>query len=189
MSDPQANKGFVARIDGTAFALAHPELWKFVKAVGVGTVSAVPEVFSYMLLCALFNRLQVSYLPRFFFFDLIIRNMDASQYTPAVQVYAFLISTAIGQIVGFILARRVAFHANANVALSTFLKLVIVLFTIGMGGVIGPGIVTLVARIPYVKEFPGLVQLVSKVSAMTATVAWVYPSDRFIVHRQVKEKQ
>jgi len=189
MSDAGPIKSFIARIDGTKFALGHPELWKFIKALLVGMISALPEVVSYMLLCSLFTKLTVTYLPDFFFFDLIIRNMDASQYLPAVQVYAFLISTAVGQTVGFILARRVAFHANSNVALSTFLKIIIVLFTIGMGGIIGPGMVTLVARIPHIKEFPNLVQIISKLATMTLSSAWVYPSDRFIVHRVKKEKK
>ena len=154
MSDGQTapKKGFIARMDGTKFARKHPELWKFFKALCVGAISSRPELVAYLLLCLLLNRLQVSYLPDFFFFDLIIRNMDASQYLPAVQVYAFLVSTAVGQTVGFILARKVAFHANSNVALSTFLKLVIVLFTIGLNGIVGPGIVTLVARIPHIRE-------------------------------------
>ncbi|MCL1951664.1 MAG: hypothetical protein FWF60_02430 [Oscillospiraceae bacterium] len=184
-----ARKGVVARLDGTNFALAHAELWKFIKALCVGGMGALPELVVYMLLCALFARMAVTYLPSFFFFDLIIRNMDASQYSPAVQVYAFLISTALGQTIGFILARRYAFHANANVALSTFLKVVMIVITIGLNGVVGPAIVTLVARIPWVNGYPGLVQAVSKVASMAASTAWVYPSDRFIVHRVVKEKK
>jgi len=181
-------QGVVARLDSTKFALAHPELWKFVKALFAGMCGAVPEVLSYFLLCSLFTRLAVSYLPNFFFFDLIIKNMDAMQYSPAVQVYAFLISTAIGQGVGFVIARKVAFHANSNIALSTFLKLVVVLFTIAASGIIGPGLVALVAKISFLAPYTGLTQMISKVAAMAATTLWVYPSDRFIVHRQVKEK-
>jgi putative flippase GtrA len=185
--NPDAKKGFADRLDGTKFALARPELWKFVKALCVGAMGALPEMLVYMLLCSLFARMAVSYLPDFFFFDLIIRNMDASQYLPAVQVYAFLISTAVGQAIGFVLARKYAFHANANIALSTFLKIIMIVITIGLGGIVGPAMVTLVAKIPYIKEYPGLVQVVSKVAAMAASTAWVYPSDRFIVHRVKKE--
>ena len=184
----EPKQGLVARLDATKFALAHVELWKFIKALCVGGLGAIPELISYMLLCSWFARLAVSYLPNFFFFELIIRNMDESVYAPAVQVYAFLISTAIGQTIGFILARKYAFHANANVALSTFLKVVMILITIMLNGIVGPAIVTLVARIPWVRDFPSLVQAVSKVVSMAASTAWVYPSDRFIVHRVVKEK-
>jgi len=184
----EPKQGLVARLDATKFALAHVELWKFIKALCVGGLGAIPELISYMLLCSWFARLAVTYLPNFFFFELIIRNMDESVYAPAVQVYAFLISTAIGQTIGFILARKYAFHANANVALSTFLKVVMILITIMLNGIVGPAIVTLVARIPWVRDFPSLVQAVSKVASMAASTAWVYPSDRFIVHRVVKEK-
>ncbi|MCL2300855.1 MAG: hypothetical protein FWC27_12005 [Firmicutes bacterium] len=188
IATPAPKQGLVARLDNTKFALAHAELWKFLKALCVGGIGAVPELISYMLLCSLFARLAVTYLPNFFFFDLIIRNMDESVYAPAVQVYAFLISTAVGQTIGFILARKYAFHANANVALSTFLKIVMILITIMLNGIVGPAIVTLVARIPWVRDYPSLVQIVSKVASMAASTAWVYPSDRFIVHRVVKEK-
>jgi len=184
---PEPKKGLVDRLDATKFALEHGELWKFIKALFVGMIGAVPELISYMLLCSLFARMAVTYLPSFFFFELIIRNMDESIYAPAVQVYAFLISTAIGQTIGFVLARRYAFHANANVALSTFLKIVMIVVTISLNGIVGPGIVTLVARIPWVKDFPGLVQTISKVASMAVSTAWVYPSDRFIVHRRKKE--
>jgi len=180
-------KGFVARIDGTKFALGHPELWKFLKALCAGACGALPELIVYMALCALFTRMQVTYLPDFFFFGLIARNMEASQYLPAVQVYAFILSTAVGQAVSFVLMRKVAFHANANVALSTFLKVVVVIFTVAVSGLLGPAIVALVARIAPLAKYPALGQAVSKVAFMAATTAWVYPSDRFIVHRQVKE--
>lgn len=180
-------QGFVARIDSTGFALGHPELWKFIKAIFAGMIGSVPELLSYMLLCSLFTKMQVSYLPRFFFFDLIISNMDdTAKYAPAVLVYAFIISTFIGQFIGFILARKVAFHANANVALSTFLKIVIILITIALNGIIGPAIVLLVSKLAFL---PGtLVQIVSKLASMMACTAWVYPSDRFLVHRQVKNQ-
>jgi len=186
---PEAKKGLVARMDSTKFALGHPELWKFIKASAAGACGALPELIVYMLLCGLFTRMQVSYLPDFFFFDLIIRNMDASQYLPAVQVYAFIISTAVGQTVGFILARKVAFHANSNVALSTFFKILVVLFTIAANGVIGPGIVALLAKVALLAQYPSLVQFISKIASMAATVVWGYPSDRFLIHRQVKSKK
>jgi len=185
----EPKKGFIAKIDETKFALGHPELWKFIKALGAGACGALPELIVYMLLCSLFAKLAVTYLPDFFFFRLIIANMDESLYAPAVQVYAFLISTALGQAIGFVLARKVAFHANANVALSTFLKIVMIAITIGLNGIVGPGIVTLVAKIAFLRPYPGLVQGISKVASMAASTAWVYPSDRFIVHRVVKEKQ
>ncbi|MDR2686423.1 MAG: hypothetical protein LBB75_01625 [Oscillospiraceae bacterium] len=188
MSKPEPKKGVVARMDSTKFALGRPELWKFIKASAAGACGALPELIVYMALCSLFTKLAVSYLPDFFFFDLIIRNLDASQYLPAVQVYAFIISTAVGQAVGFVLARKVAFHANSNVALSTFIKVLVVLFTIGANGVIGPGIVALLAKVAFLAKYPSLVQVISKLASMAATMAWGYPADRFLIHRQVRAK-
>ena len=50
MSNEQTEpkKGFVARIDGTKFAIAHPELWKFIKALGVGTVISDHDIPLYI---------------------------------------------------------------------------------------------------------------------------------------------
>ena len=188
MSSPEPKKGFVARIDNMKFALGHPELWKFIKDTVAGACGALPEFIVYMLLCALFSRLAVTYLPDFFFFNLIMRNMEASQFSPAVQVYAFIISTAVGQAVGFVIARKVAFHANSNVALSTFFKVLVVIFTIGANGIIGPGIVALLAKVAFLARHPSLVQTISKLASMAATMAWGYPADRFLIHRQVKTK-
>ena len=188
MSNPEPKKGIVARMDNTKFALGRPELWKFIKASAAGACGALPEMIVYMVLCSLFTKLAITYLPDFFFFDLIVRNLDATEYLPAVQVYAFIISTAVGQTVGFIIARKVAFHANSNVALSTFFKLLVVIFTIGANGIIGPGIVALLAKVDFLARFPSLVQIISKLASMAATMAWGYPADRFLIHRQVKPK-
>jgi len=184
----QETKSAAPRLDDHQFARSHPEFWKFFKALCVGGISAIPELLSYMLLCSWFAGLAVTYLPDFFFFRLIIANMDESVYTPAVQVYAFLLSTAVGQTIGFILARKYAFRANANVALSTFLKIVMIVVTIALNGVLGPGIVALTAKIAFLQPYPGLVQGVSKVASMAVSSVWVYPSDRFLVHRVVKSK-
>jgi hypothetical protein len=186
MSKPEPRKGIVARMDSTKFALGRPELWKFIKASAAGACGALPEMIVYMALCSLFTKLAVTYLPDFFFFDLIARNMDATEFLPAVQVYAFLISTAVGQAVGFVIARKVAFHANSNIALSTCFKILVVIFTIGANGVIGPGIVALLAKVTFLAKFPALVQVIGKLASMAATMAWGYPADRFLIHRQVK---
>ena len=177
----------VSWLDNHKLAREHKELWLFLKSNIIGALGAAPEYLAYMLLCPLLTRLGVAYLPDFFLFNIIKRSIDASTaYGTAVLVYAFLISTFIGQGIGFVLQRKVTFHANSNVALSTFLAILLIIFTIIASGIVGPFIVGLVGKITFLPEF--LVQTLGKLLAMGASVAWQYPANRFLVHRVKKEK-
>ena len=73
------------------------------------------------------------------------------------------------------------FHANNNVLWSTFLTIFMALFTIVANGFIGPWIVTLVSAIPFLPEF--FVQLFAKLLAMLVPALWIYPMNRFVIHR------
>ena len=175
------------KLDDHAFARRHKEAWTFIKALAVGCISAGPEVLSYMLLCPWLAYLGVTYLPRFFLFDIIVQNIDdPGGYGPAVLVYAFILSTMVGQSIGFVLSRKYAFRANCNVALSTFLTVLLIVFTIIANGFTGPWIVLGVSKIPFLTD--GLIQMFGKLFSMGASTFWVYPANRFIIHRVVKEK-
>jgi len=183
---PETTK--VSRLDDHKFAREHKELWLFIKSNIVGAMGALPELLSYMALCPFLTWLGVTYLPKFFLFDLIMTGIDDSTiYQPAVLVYSFLISTFIGQAIGFVLQRKVTFHANSNVALSSFLAILLIIFTIIASGFVGPFIVNLVGRISFLPE--SLVQMIGKVGGMAASVAWQYPANRFLVHRVVKKEK
>ena len=175
------------KLDDHAFARRHKEAWIFIKALVIGGVSAVPEIVSYMLLCPLLARWQVSFLPNFFLFNIIVSSIDdPGGYAPAVLVYAFILSTAVGQGIGFALSRKYAFRANCNVAQSTFLTVLLIVFTIIANGFTGPWIVLGVSKIPFLTD--GLIQMFGKMFSMGASTFWVYPTNRFIIHRVVKEK-
>ncbi|MCL2107205.1 MAG: hypothetical protein FWH26_09170 [Oscillospiraceae bacterium] len=184
----EPRQGFFARIDSTAFALRHPEAWKFIKSVfGVGAVGAMVELLSHMLFCALLSKLNVSYLPDFFLFDLIARGIEDTVYTTAVLVYAFILSTTVGSTLGFFLNRKVVFHANANMAMSTVLTILLAVFTIIANAFVGPAIVALVSNLSFLPE--SVVQMLGKVLQMMAATAWIYPANRFLIHREVKKKK
>ena len=186
-TEEKIEKKKVSWLDNHKFAREHKEMWLFIKSNIVGAMGAIPELFSYMLLCPFFTWLGVTYLPNFFLFDIIMRGIDdATKYAPAVLVYSFLISTLIGQGLGFVFQRKLTFHANSNVALSTFLTLLLILFTIVANGFVGPGIVALVGKLSFLPE--SLIQMIGKVLSMMATVAWIYPANRFVIHRVVKKE-
>jgi len=175
------------RLDNHAFARNHKELWTFLKAFGTGLVGAPFELLSYLWLSSWFTGLGVTFLPNFFLFDLILRNADQSTaHTPAALVYAFILSTMLGQSITFVLSRKYAFRANNNVALATFFTLLLMVATIIANGFVGPAIVMLVGRTGW-RE--GAVQTLSKLLSMLVSMAWRYPTARFVIHRVVNKKQ
>jgi len=177
----------IPRLDNHTFARNHKEFWIFLKAFVLGTLVAGPELAIYIWLCNWFTRLQVTYLPNFFLFDLILRNIDESAaHGPAVLVYAFILSTFAGQVATFILTRKFAFRANCNVALATFLTLCLMVFTVIANGFVGPTIVMLMSR---VFASPNTIQVTSKVLSMMVSMVWRYPAARFVIHRVVKKEK
>jgi|GEM_PF-1650880 len=173
-------------LDNHAFARNHREIWLFIKTFTLGTMVSGPELLIYMGLIAWFTSMQVTFLPNFFLFNLILRNItDNAGHAPAVLVYAFILSTLVGQSTTFILTRKVAFRANCNVALATFLMLCLMLFTIIANGFVGPAIVALVSRTNM--GVTGI-QVTSKILSMLVSTAWRYPAARFVIHRIVTKK-
>ena len=180
-------QGFAARLDSNKFARGHPEAWKFIKSLFFGMVTAGPGVVAYMVLCPLLTKSGAT-LPDFWFFNILAANMRESvEYTIPALVYAFIASTFLGQSLAFIPNRKLAFRADANAALSTFLMVLLALFTILANGIVGPAIATVVFKMNALSD--ALLNFVSKVISMAATVAWCYPVNRFVIHRVRKEKE
>ena len=177
-------KGLIARLDSTAFARKRPELWKFLKFMVAGFLSAAPEFAAYLALRSLLRGVET--LPRFILFDILARgNPPSNGVSTAALVYAFMLSTAIGYTVNFFLNRKATFHADSNVAMSTFLYALLVLFTIVANSFIGPAIELLVGKVAFLPV--ALVPAVGKVLAMAVPNLWVYPANRFVIHRVKKE--
>jgi len=176
------------QLDNNAFARKHKEIWTFAKSQMVAISSRIPELAAYMLLCPLLARLGVGFLPNVFPFSVIVRSVDAaSGYSPAVLVYAFILSTFVGQSLVFIFNRRFTFHSNANVALSTSFAVALSIFTIIASGFAGPVIVGLVTRVGILPVF--WAQLLGKYLFMLSTILWMYPANRFVVHPVKREKK
>ena len=159
----------------------HPEIWKIIKWMIVGFIANVPELGVYMLCLSLFRN--VTNLSIFGFMANIVPEND--KYGLAAVVYAYMISTAVGYTVAFILNRKATFHADANIVVSTILYVIMVCLIIYVNGITGPIISNLVGRLP----FPvNVTEAVSKFICMMVAGVWSYPITRFVIHRKKKEK-
>lgn len=177
-------KGFAAWLDNNKFAHKHPEIWKYIKFFLVGTVTSLPDLGSYLLFLYLFKALQVnSLIPAFSIMERIVE--PAEGFSMATVVYAYLLSSAIGYGCAFVLNRKATFHADSNVALSMFLYIVMVIFTIFVNGLLlGPFLSGITAKtgLP-----PAISESISKILCMMIPGVWTYPFSRFVIHRKTKE--
>ena len=160
----------------------HPELWKIVKWMIVGFIANVPELGVYMLCLNRFQAAGVTNLSIFGFMEKFVKAEEG--YSIATVIYAYMISTAVGYTIAFILNRKATFHADANIALSTFLYIIMVCLIIFVNGVTGPFISDLVGKLPL---SAGITEIISKFVSMMVAGVWSYPITRFVIHRKKKE--
>lgn len=173
------------KMDNNAFAKKHPEIWKIIKWILVSGFANVPELVIYMLLLNLFTRLNVTSLGFLSFMEKVIPE-DPS-YSVAVVVFAYMLSTAVGYTIAFILNRKATFHANSNVVFSTVAQIIVVIFTIFMNGLfVGPWINKFVTVLGLSVV---LTNIISKFLCMMVPGLWTYPLNRFVIHRVKKEQK
>ncbi len=162
---------------GESFTERFKELWKFIKFTIAGMTSSLVELGVHMLLL------------KVIFKDLVeekITNptLNMIGIESKGYLFAFLISTFVGYTIAFIMNRKFTFKADSNVALSTFLYVLMVVFTIFANGWIGSAMTTFAAE----KNLTGdLADLVIKIIGMTIPTLWTYPLNRFVIHRHKKE--
>jgi putative flippase GtrA len=185
-TETQAPKkeNFLTRLDNSA-SRKIPELWKFIKFTVMGGLSSAVELGVFYVFLALFKNVTV--LPGFLlnFYDFIGKTAEEG-HTLACTFYAFVCSTFVGYAIAFVLNRKATFKADSNVALSTFLYILMVVFTIIMNGILGPIISGLLGKI--IK--PGaILDGLSKVIGMLIPSVWTYPLNRFVIHRHKKVKE
>lgn len=167
------------------FNAKHPEIWKFVKWALAGFVANVPELGIQMACLYGFTALGMtaSSLGIFSFMTSVVP--ENPKFNIAVVVYAYMLSTAVGYTIAFVLNRKATFHADSNIALSTFLYVLMVIFTIFANGlVVGPTISGLVAKLGM---STAVSEILSKLLCMAVPGLWTYPLNRFVIHRKKKE--
>ena len=159
-----------------SFTEKYKELWKFIKFTFAGASSSLIELGVHMLLL-----------------NIVFKNLLAVKITnPTLNMigvnskgylFAYIISTTIGYAIAFIMNRKITFKADSNVALSTFLYVLMVIFTIFANGWIGSAMTTFAQNRNLIG---GVWDLIIKVIGMAIPTLWTYPLNRFVIHRHKK---
>jgi len=157
-----------------AFTDKHVELYKFIKWNLVGAIGVPVEIGSYYLFAYVF----------FKNFSTAPVNIWVLEYEGLGFMWAFLLSTALGESVGFILNRKFTFAADANPALSIFLHFCMVTFSIFATTLAGMEIIRITAGMGGAVAHYG--ELAARPVSTILATAWLYPLNRFVVHRKKK---
>ena len=161
------------------FTEKHAEIWKFVKFMIVGSGSSIVELGVQMLLLyVVFKNLDTPINNGL----LVYLHLDSLKI-----LLSYMISTAVGYTIAFILNRKTTFKADSNVALSATLYFIMVIFTILANGWIGNNMNNLfIAWFNWGAEQSAISGLVQKAIGMAIPFLWTYPLNRFVIHRHKK---
>ncbi len=97
---------------------------------------------------------------------------------------SFFISACVGYTLAFVINRKFVFKADSNVALSAGINTVFVIFNIFATTWIGTAISGFVLQYGW----GTFGDLLIKLFVMLAPALWVYPMNRFVIHRQKRKK-
>ena len=160
-----------------AFIDSHAELWKMIKFVLSASVTAVLEIAVFALLqYVVFRSMNETPVT-----DNAVLSFLGIQYKG--YMYAYFISATIGYTASYILNRKVTFHADSNVVLSTILYAIMVVFTIAFNTWFGAFLGTIVKNSGYENV---VTVMLTKLVVMCVPMLWTYPLQRFVIHRQKK---
>lgn len=158
------------------FAGKHRELWKFFKfLMASGGSSAIEVIIHMFLLNAVFAHLTEAAITN--------PTLQMLGITSQGYLYTYMISTAVGYAIAFILNRKITFKADANPTLSMVLYLIMVVFTVFANGWIGSAMTTFARAHGLVG---GFWDVLIKIIVVVLPILWTYPCNRFIIHRRKK---
>ena len=159
------------------FTEKHAELWKFIKFSLVGASSTLVEMgVFYLLQYVVFKSILHDPLPE----NAVLNLLKLTQGKG--YLYAYIISTTIGYAIAFALNRKTTFKADSNVALSTTLYVLMVVFTIFATAYLGTQFQLIMANHGY----QALGDAIGKPLAAGIATVWTYPLNRFVIHRHKK---
>ena len=159
------------------FTEKHAELWKFIKFSLVGASSTLVEMgVFYLLQYVVFKSILHDPLPA----NAVLNLLKLTQGKG--YLYAYIISTTIGYAIAFVLNRKTTFKADSNVALSTTLYVLMVVFTIFATAYLGTQFQLLMANHGWQK----IGDVIGKPLAAGIATVWTYPLNRFVIHRHKK---
>lgn len=162
---------------GKGFVEKHDEVWKFVKwafFTGVGA-SGTELVLHMILLNFVFTSLRGVPVTASLLLYLKISDMG--------YMYSYLISATVGYSIAFILNRKLTFKADGNPAVSAVYAFILMVFNIFACTWIGSAL----SGIFSVYQWGTIGDAVVKIVTMLIPSIWVYPINRFIIHRKKKE--
>jgi len=152
----------------------HPEFYKFVKFTLVGAIGVPIEIGSYYLFAyVIFKSLATTPV-----------SIWILEYEGMGFFWSFLLSTALGEAVGFVLNRKMTFAADSNPALSIFFHMLMVVFTIFATTLLGMEILKFTATKG--GSIASLGEGLAKPIVTILATAWIYPINRFVIHRKKK---
>ena len=165
-----------------AWTERHAELWKFLKFLIAGWTSSAVELLVHL-----------------FLLNVALAGVSGEVHNPVFSllhmsdqrvILAYMISTAIGYAIAFVMNRKISFKADSNVALSITLYIIMVICTIFANGWIGDHLNTLFIHMnPAMDAASNTTSaLIQKIICMLIPTVWTYPCNRFIIHRKRKAK-
>ena len=98
-------------------------------------------------------------------------------------MYSYFISAVIGYTASYIMNRKVTFHSDTNVLLSSILYIIMVVFTIAFNTWCGAFLGSWIKDHGYETVFT---VMLTKLLVMLIPTLWTYPLQRFVIHRPRK---
>ena len=99
------------------------------------------------------------------------------------DMYEFFIASLISYIASYIMNRKMTFHADSNLLLSTVLYFIMVIVTVAFSTWFGAFMMSWVRNNGHENFF--VVTLVNLIVILVPFL-WTYPLQRFVIHRQRK---
>ena len=162
-----------------SFTQKHSELWKFIKFTFTGASTSILEMAVFALLqYVVFRSLNETPVT-----DNPVLAFLGIQYKG--YMYAYFLSAVAGYTASYIMNRKITFHADANIVLSTILYVLMVVFTVFFNTWFGSFLSTLIKNHGYENVWT---VMLTKFLVMSVSFLWTYPLQRFVIHRKRKEQ-
>lgn len=167
--------------ESKSFAKEHENIWQLIKFIIVSSISGSIELVSYILLNSVIL-IALNAEP----FSWWIFNYSGGSAGGLGTMIAFLVSTALAQVVAFIVNRKKTFKANNNVFYSAVMYIIMVVFIVCVQTYFGPLLVTGLDKIINNPDWSGVI---GKLIWMLFTFCTVFPMSKYVIMRNVEEKK
>lgn len=160
------------------FTQRYKELWKFIKFAFTGASTSILQLAVYYLcLYVIFKSTMHVPVENAFLKWLHMDYLGV--------VYTNVVANIIGYAAAFIMNRKLTFKSNSNAALSAFLYILMVMFTIVANTWTGSLMASWAINSGHDNA---LVHGIISIISMTIPTIWTYPLSRFVIFRQKKPK-